>query len=396
MFKKKFDSDLNKILSEREERRQIIFNNHFEREKHKAEEKRKKEALRNENNIEKKHAKELYKKEKDEVVNRRAHFRWYNFFTKWFLLGVILVCVSVCISLISDAFVPRNNELVRNLLSIAVGIFSSVGVALFLGCVFDFSRNSEAFMSFISKILTDIIVSKTFLTQLAAGNKKEALKLILQPSNKQIEQYSNINEYFKKKLDDYMKMFDTNFKTNVILNIEAKKDSKGMVYCDSILSYTIYKVRDEFEPINLYLDKDTAASNDVKIIYEEGERSIKPEDIREGSINTGGIIQKTFIFDIPQELQKYDHLTIRRKMYEPGHDHWISYNWESLTPYESITCHIKCFDDLTVKEYMIFDNKAYYHTELSGDKTSLNITSSQWLEADTGFYVIISDTNYTK
>ena len=131
--------------------------------------------------------------------------------------------MSIIIALISDILIgDQSMQSLKIVFEIICGLLSAVGIALLVGCIFDFSKNSEAFLKFVSEILTDIIVSKTFLSSLTANDKKSALKLILQPSFKQIEQYSNINEYFKKKIDDSMKMFDTNFKTNLILNIEAK------------------------------------------------------------------------------------------------------------------------------------------------------------------------------
>ena len=90
-------------------------------------------------------------------------------------------------------------------------------------------------------------------------------------------------------------------------------------------------------------------------------------------------------FTIPEKLEKYDHLTVKRTLTEPGRDHWINYCWQSLTPYEGVTCRVKCFDNLTIKDFMIFDNKAFYHVYISDDQTRLDITSSQWLDADTGF-----------
>lgn len=380
---------LQKKLQEKECKRVTKVAAHQEKRKNRLSEKNLRREQTNDYKLQKIKIRENHEKLKETISSKNHHFTWRSFFTKWFFLGFILVLVSLCISLISEWF--KDNKLATTLLSIASGAFSSFGIALFVGCIFDFSKNSEAFMTFISKLLTDIIVSKTFLASLASDDKKEALKLILQPSNKQIEQYSNINEFFKKKIDDYMKMFDTNFKTNLILNIEARKDNDGKVYCISTLTYTIYKVRDEFEPIKLVLEKEGSQSSDVKIIHDKGETSIEPQTIIEGTEVSGGITQKTLIFDIPDELKSYEHLTIKRKMYEPGFGRWINYCWSSLTPYEGVICHVKCFDDLTIKDFMIFDNKAYYHTELSSDRTSLDITSSQWLEVDTGFYITISD-----
>ncbi len=384
--------DLKEELERKEKDRHTkAFIRHLRR-KNKLQEKNKKIKQKYQHKIEKIKNHENHIKAKEQITNKSHHFRWYNFFTRWFYIGVLLVVIGFAISLWNKTLNSTSYPLTI-FLDIFSGVVTTVGTALFVGCVFDFSKNSEAFMGFISKLLSDIIVSKTFLASLATEDKKEALKLILQPTNKQIEQYSNINEFFKKKIDDYMKMFDTNFKTNVILNVDARKDESGLVYCESTLIYTLYKLRDEFEPIKLVLEKQNSKSTDVKIIHEKGETTISPQKIKKGKEVSGGIPQTTLVFRIPDELKDCDHLTIKRKMYEPGQKHWINYCWASLTPYESISCHVKCFDGLTIKDFMIFDNRAYYHTSLSKNRETLDITSSQWLEADTGFYITISDSS---
>ena len=389
IFKRKTADELKKYLEEKEKIRQTRVRYKEEKKEHKQNEKN----IRNENENNHRMAKIKRKKdfisERNIILDKSHNFKWYNFFTKWFFIGIIIMFISVCITFISNAYLLPENEIGKAVMALTASLLSTVGAALFVACVFDFSKNSEAFVAFISKILSDIIVSKTFLSSLAATDKKDALKLILQPSDKQIEQYSNINEYFKKKLDDYMRMFDTNFKTNLTLNIEAKREGDKVI-CESVLFYTVYKIRDEFEPIRLVFEKEGSRSEDIIIIYEGGKEELDKNKIKENRDEQTGLT--SIVFEIPDSLKEYDHLTIKRKMIEPGHDHWISYNWQSLTPYENLSCNVKCFDNLTIKEFMIFDNKAYYHSELSSDNKSLNITSSQWLESDTGFYVIISDT----
>lgn len=394
----------------REENRKQWIEHIQEKKKHLYQEKNDRKKQRDKYKVDRILLRKQYREEKERVNNSHPIFRWKNFFTRWFYFGLVLILLSIIISLLYDIFLADFDIQALSIISeIVCGVISAVGIALLVGCVFDFSKNSEGFLEFVSKILSDIIVSKTFLSSLTPNNKKEALKLILQPSYSQIEQYSNINEYFKKKIDESMKMFDTNFKTNLMLNVEARKDENGLVYCESLMTYVVYKLGDKFEPIKVSYEKSKSKTLEVKLIHENGE-FIVPLDTNEEE-NTGGeddakleikqeykrevqggITQDSFIFEIPEELKHYDRLTIRRKIYEPGNNHWINYIWTSLTPYEGIRCHLKCFDGLTVKDFMIYDNKAYYQTDISEDGTTLNITSSQWLEPDTGFFVTISDT----
>lgn len=331
----------------------------------------------------------LAKKELKSAYKQSRPKAWFSFFTKWFVLGLLLLCISVVIS----AFVVPLLEtfpLLKSACTILGGVLSAIGIALVVGAIFDFSKNSEAFVQFVSNILSDIVVSKTFLTTLSQKDKEKALSLILKPSDSQIEQYSNINDFFSKRVNELMTMFDTNFKTDVILNIDVYKDSETqVVYCKTVLTQTIYKIQDTFKPVGVHFEKSNSVSKDVYALPPSG-KSIKLEG-KENKLNSGGITFTTYTYEIPKECEKYDHLTIKRTMIEPGFQHWANYYWQSLTPYEGLVCTVKCDGDLSIKDHMIFDNKAYYHVVLSEDRKQMEITSSQWLDTDTGFAVTISD-----
>ena len=316
-------------------------------------------------------------------------FCFFNFFTKWFFLGIILILLGVCITLCAHTSTLSAKPILQTILTIFSSLFSTVGIALFIGCIFDFSKNSDAFISFVSKILSDIVVSKTFLSTLSVRDKEQALNLILKPMDAQVEQYANINAFFKKKIKESMTMFDANFKTNVNLSIEAHVDeSKNHVYCETTLTYTIYKLNNKFDDIMVTFEKRGSYSSSVKIICPTGSKDIPvgdPIPRKEGEPD-----YETYVFKIPEEYEKYDHLTVKRVMTEPGSENWINYYWQTVTPYENLTCRLTCFDGLTIKDFMIFDNKAFYHVNKSDDGKRLDITSSEWLDSDTGFCIHIS------
>lgn len=355
--------ELNKRLSKKEELRQIKANNKIQIKKNKANEKKKMHQCN----------------------------QWFNFFTKWFFIGIILVLISILISMYFDVIDTNDWAYKIRVPAIIISnILSTIGIALFVGCIFDFSKNSEAFIGFVSNILSDIVVSKKFLATLSKKDKEQALRLILKPMDYQIDQYANIDALFEKKIQESMTMFDTNFKANMVLNVEARLENEK-VYCFSTVTYTIYRVNNKFESLKVYFEKENSESSDVRIISPLGEKSIKKEEGTSATkVTMGGIQYDYYNFVIPPEYNQFDHLTIKRTTKEPGHDHWINFIWQTITPYEGLSCSIKCFDGLTIKEQMIFDNKAYYHIELSEDKSKIEITSSQWLDSNTGFAIVIS------
>lgn len=82
------------------------------------------------------------------------------------------------------------------------------------------------------------------------------------------------------------------------------------------------------------------------------------------------------------KIQKKENIKSRKKKTK---------NKGRFTLYEGITCSVKCYDNLKIKDFMIFDNKAYYYTKESDDNKQLDITSSQWLDPDTGFSLVIGE-----
>lgn len=225
--------------------------------------------LKAEHKLNKKQNKYEENKKKSKIKEKT---KWFNFFTKWFFIGIILVLLSVCLSIYIESI--RAYSFIYNLkplFSIISGILSTVGIALFVGCVFDFSKNSEAFVSFVSNILSDIVVSKKFLSTLSVKDKEQALNLILKPMDSQLEQYANINDFFKKKINEAMTMFDVNFKSNMILNIDAYKN-EGKVVCKTTITYTIYKVNNKYQPVKVMLEKENSRLHDLVIITPNGEK----------------------------------------------------------------------------------------------------------------------------
>lgn len=346
----------------------------------------KEQRNKNSRKIEKFRIKEEYRINKQRVKKRR----WFSFFSVWFFMGISSIAVGV----ILDAFWnPQCGGIVEAVSHVIPGLFNSIGVALMIGAIFDFAKNSEHFVAAVADILSQVVLSKNFLTMLTDKNKEEALEMILRPSKKQIKQYPNINALFKKRVKEFSTMFDINFKTNLCLEVRAYKSidkatGQERVYCETTATQTIYKIGEEFVRPEVHFEKDGSEVLSVVVLPPEGDAVPLKATIEEK--NSGSIKCKVYTYDIPKELYRYDHLTIKRVMVEPGFGHWINFYWQSITPYEGVTFSLACEEGLTVKDYMIFDNRAAYHVACTPDNRRLEITASQWLDADTGFAITVS------
>ena len=305
-----------------------------------------------------------------------------RFFNEFFVIGFITILISIIIDLsINDCIIKM----------IIVNLSNTIGIALLIGSIFDFSKNSNDFMDFVSSILKDIIVSKNFLKGLEDKEKKKALEMVLTPSGNQLEQCSDIQMYFQRKIDETMEIFHTNFKTNLVVNAEIRK-LDGIVQTFITLTYRVYKIEDKYFPLITTFEKEDCNVEKSYIISPEGVKEISEKDVTSTDEDISPINVKTYSYEIPEELYKYPYLTIKKTVIEKGYNHWTNFHWNTLTPTDGITFTLKCYDELHIKEYFIFDSEEFYNVTEADDKTSIDIISTLWLDKHSGFVFTVSDT----
>lgn len=310
------------------------------------------------------------------------------FFTKYTIWGFLLILFSILINLY--------NTFNNFILCISQNLLSTIGVAILVGAIFDFSKNSEAFTLFVSNILKDIVISKDFLNIMNEDEKKNSLELILKPTNLQIEQCSSIDLYYKKSIEKFMKLYNSPFKTNLIININIIRED-GKLIAKGDLTHKIYKVNGKFQPIITTFEHDNCKINESFIILPDGEKiklentSVKETNNRE-EMDENGEIAKKYETYIPDEYYNFPFLTVCREFSETGHDHWINFHWTSLTICDGIYFKMICDKGITVKDYLVFDNKKCYDIEESNDGRTMKIISTHWLDTYSGFTITVSDT----
>lgn len=310
------------------------------------------------------------------------------FFTKYTIWGIIIILISTIIDLYN----------LKNIfwLDILKNCLSTFGCALLVGAIFDFSKNSEAFTIFVSNILRNIVISKDFLNVMSEEEKKNSLELILKPTNLQIEQCSSIDLYYKKSIDTFMNLYESPFKTNLIINIRIFKEN-GHLIAKGDMTHKIYKINEEYKPIITTFERDECKILDSYIILPTGNKvKLENEYIKEtndkNEIDENGEIARKYETIIPKEYYEYPFLTVCREIIEPGYDHWINFHWLSLTICDGIYLKLICDKGITIKDYLVFDDKKCYDIYVNHEKEEMTIISTNWLNSYSGFTVTVSDT----
>ncbi len=310
------------------------------------------------------------------------------FFTKYTVWGLIIILLSVIIELYNSS-----NIFIINIIQNTI---STIGVAILVGAIFDFSKNSEAFTNFVSNILRDIVISKDFLNVMSEEEKKNSLELILKPTNLQIEQCSSIDLYYQKAINTFMDLYKKPFKTDLIINLNVIKEN-GRIVAKGDLTHKIYKVNGKFEPIITTFEHDNCKITESFIILPDGRKiKLENESVKETNnkeeIDENGEIAKKYETQIPDKYCDYSFLTVCREFVETGNDHWINFHWISLTICDGIYFKMICDKNITIKDYLVFDDKMCYDIEENDSKNIIKIISTNWLNSYSGFTITASDT----
>lgn len=319
------------------------------------------------------------KKRKSKKINFKL------FFTKYTIYGLVFILISAVIDLLNASNIFYIN-VIKN-------IVATIGTAVLVGAIFDFSKNSEAFTEFVSNILKDIVVSKDFLNGMSESQKKNSLELILKPTDLQIEQCSSIDMYYQKAIDNFMSLYSKPFKTDLVITLEVIKEN-GRLVTKGDMSHRIYKVNGEYKPIFTTFEKNNCRITDSFMILPDGQKiKLNSEKMTKDKdeIDENGISVK-YITTIPKEYYQFPYLTIYRIIEEEGNDHWINFHWTSLTVCDGIKFKMFCRDDITIKDCLIFDNKKFYDVIMNDEHNILTIISTNWLDPYTGFTITASDT----
>ncbi len=348
------------------------------------------EQLGKEKNITENEESKTKDKEHQEGKCKQNGFIFHKlFFSKYTFVGVILILLSIITSM---TIPPEIYSLKNIVLKIVSSLLEAMGVAFVMGAIFDFSKNTSEFTEFISNVLSNIVISKEFLSRLTMADKTKALSLLLKPTNNQLDQYSNINDYFYKKIKEATEMFGTNFKSHLSVSVEAKYGENGKIKVSGIIRYRIYKIQDKYKPLSMIFDDNQGVLKERRILHPKGIENVQINDDTSVSKKKteGGLEYTEYEFEIPLKLIEYKYLTIESRIEEEGEDHWIIFNWTSLTPYDGLSFTLICSDDLIIKKKTLFDNKEKYIFTESNNKKRLDICSTDWLDAYTGFSLLIA------
>lgn len=333
------------------------------------------------------------------MSNRFESIRMFikDYFLNFFWLGIVLLLISIIIN-IEYPSVNSNNYFL-----ILAKFMEGLGIALIVASVFTFASSTIEFMEKIKGLLEDIILKRNFLSNLDPDSKKEALKLIIQPSNDERNKYPNIGDYYGYFIEKTLGVGRRSVRSNYNINSEAYyDDEKNKLVVHGIYSYRLFPSSEGYNHIIVgFEDKDSFCSyitvsdsegKQIKFTMDKEDKEDKEDNkkfILEES-NQGGDVTYQAIISIKEFGGSKNHLDVELNVTEYGNDHWNSIQFKALQPTDGFKFHLRCKGSVSVRDHAIFVVGAKYYLDISEDKKIFTVSCNQWINEGTGLNVLVS------
>lgn len=308
------------------------------------------------------------------------------------------------LSIILDVYtLPQPREYY---ITIIIKLIEGFGTAILIAAVFTFASSSIEFIEQVKRLLEEIVLQRNFLSNLDSNKKKEALKLIIQPSLNEKNSYPNIGEYYDYSINKTLDVGKLSVRSNYNINCRAYYDKElKRVLVEGVYSYRLFPSSEGFKDIIVgFEDKDSFCSyvtvsdpngEQKKYIRETGETKQNENLIKLESHNSGGdITYRANIsiddFSIDDSGKEKNHLDVELSVTEYGYNHWKLIQFKALQPTDGFKFHIHCDGDLEIVEHAIFVVGAKYYLQESENKKDFSVSCNQWINEGTGLCVLIS------
>jgi len=316
---------------------------------------------------------------------------WYILFNKYFLIGLLLIFLSVVYD-IGIKILLDNYQFWKNILNICSSIIYILGSSLVVASIFTFSIESKKFIEYIIDKIEKTIIKKEFLDKLNDSDRREALRRILSPSDEKYKLFSNIKNYFEETITKSMTLFDCSFKSHYSIEVNAMIKNNKVCF-EETLCQRLYKSKNGFDQIQIRFDASDIKQEVILAQYtlQNGECfQIEKKDFKTLIEKEGyGLNWIVYSYDVPKSIDT-EFISVVIKFEEYGYDHWQLFAHKTRIPSEGIKVTINCNDELIIKERVIFDNDKSYNCFLSKDKKKIEISTSQWISPGNGITVLVA------
>ena len=330
----------------------------------------------------------------ERIKNNFRMFRKY--FSSYAMLGLSLLLLSI----ILDSYTLQQPR--AYYITIFLKLLEGIGVSILIAAIFTFASSSIEFIEQIKKLLEDIVLQRNFLSNLDPEKKKEALKIIIQPSLNEKNSYPNIGEYYDFSIKKTLEVGKLSVRSNYNINCRAYyNETEKKVIVEGTYNYRLFPSSEGFKDIIVgfedpksycsYITVSDPMGNQKKFVRIEDESaSSDPNTIELKQYNEGGDITYRAVISINDFGEGKNHLDVELNVTEHGDDHWKLIQFKALQPTDGFRFQVHCDGNINITDHSIFvvGAKSYLHTS-NGEK-KFSVSCNQWINEGTGLCVLVS------
>ena len=316
-------------------------------------------------------------------------------FPGYFWIGLTLILLSI----ILDKYIE--SEKYSFLITIFINLIQSIGVSILVATIFSFAATTADFTQRIKGFLEDIIINRNFLSNIEPEGKKEALRALIKPSDKELNNLPNINDYYDHFINNTLAVQSKNVRSNYSIQVKVYIDSNdGKVKAEGVYTYRLYPSVNGYNPIMVGFDEEKKTGSEcihIKVYNQKGElftkKISKLQEIKEDG-NTHRRQEGKIDLKNQKIAKDQKYLDIELKVIEVGNIDSLLLQFKALQPTNGFKFNLECSENLQIRNHAVFVVNAKHYETLSEDKKSITISCNQWINEGSGVCVsILKDNN---
>ena len=104
-----------------------------------------------------------------------------------------------------------------------------------------------------------------------------------------------------------------------------------------------------------------------------------------------GRAEKSVDIPFPKEFEEFKEITVRRKVIEYGHDHWILFWHKASKPCHRMNVTVRCDPGLVIREFLTLGTNDGISVEFDDAKREqMSFRHNGWLDSGHGVAAVIS------
>lgn len=277
-------------------------------------------------------------------------------------------------------------------INIAIKTLETAGLSVLIAAIFSFAAGTNDFIEKVASLLKSIIIDRTFLGNISAEQKRDALKTLLRPSNKEQLIYSNLEYYYESQVEQTLSVSKKCVRSNYNFQTTATKDELSQrIKLTHRTRYRLYPTIEGYEKIKVgfmhYSDNAKPVCKSLKVNFPTGDGATYPDlELKEQTHDGERVLLGEV--DLSPFSAAHAHLDIEINSFEFGSIDFATIAFTALQPTDGFTFDLHCEDDIKIRDCISFMTGSF--AKIDRQKTEkLSISCSKWLNDGAGLCVSI-------